>query len=140
MNTEDELRKLFGEARTALFRFEEALGKSGTEDRIRIYRIRIALGEAENVRRFNIEHTVPGCTCDEINAESGEDIKCIRLTHPDAVFTGEGSIAGNHQGFTDDDGNFYDRKQALKYAIKCGQIKNENSVIAPPWLFSEDRW
>jgi hypothetical protein len=37
----------------------------------------------------------------------------------------------------DQDGNFYNRVEAGRHAIECGQIEKLNN---PPELFSEDLW
>lgn len=42
------------------------------------------------------------------------------------------------QGFVDENGNFYNRKEAAKHAFECGQLPNNTEI--PNCLISEDLW
>jgi hypothetical protein len=44
------------------------------------------------------------------------------------------------QGFIDKNGKFYNRKDALKYALEIGQIENKEYLINSSVLTSEDLW
>lgn len=46
---------------------------------------------------------------------------------------------GDIQGFVTDDGKFLDRKEALKHAIACGQLKDKK-YKPDDALTSEDLW
>ena len=51
--------------------------------------------------------------------------------------TGE-KVLGERQGFVDKKMNFYNRKKAAQYAIRCGQIKELK--YSDTDLYSEDLW
>lgn len=44
------------------------------------------------------------------------------------------------QGFVDEEGKFYDRKEAFIIAKENGQMLDPNDPWAPPTLLSEDLW
>lgn len=46
-------------------------------------------------------------------------------------------ITKETQGFVDELGNFYTRKEALAHVLECGQI---TELKWPPTLYSEDLW
>jgi hypothetical protein len=43
-------------------------------------------------------------------------------------------------GFVNEAGKYFTKKEALIYAVKCGQLKSLESIISPPHLTSEDLW
>lgn len=43
------------------------------------------------------------------------------------------------QGFVDQTGKFYNRKEAYEYVIKCGQLQKDTNLIGSV-LTSEDLW
>jgi hypothetical protein len=53
--------------------------------------------------------------------------------------TGEGIDGNDEQGFLDDQNRFLDRRQALRHALACDQIKPGTQIRAGQ-LFSEDVW
>ena len=64
---------------------------------------------------------------------------CIRTINSIFDFNTTADSGGfREQGFIDEKGNYYDRKRAGIYAIKCGQIKELKYHKTD--LFSEDLW
>jgi hypothetical protein len=57
--------------------------------------------------------------------------------HHNLLQNAKGALKGGVQGFVDEDGKFYDRKEAEVYARECGQHTKKN--IGGP-LTSEDLW
>lgn len=49
-----------------------------------------------------------------------------------------GFLKKGTQGFVDENGKFYNRKDAAQHAFKCGQLPN--GTECPDILFSEDLW
>lgn len=71
-----------------------------------------------------------------------DDIIAIGKRHCDCIMalykiTNIKPVLGE-QGFVDEKMNFYDRKEAGEYAIKCGQIKELK--YSNDELYSEDLW
>lgn len=49
-----------------------------------------------------------------------------------------GFLKGGIQGFIDELGTFYNRRDAAKHAYDCGQLPNDK--ICPNCVISEDLW
>lgn len=51
-----------------------------------------------------------------------------------------GEIAASEQGFTDSDGNFLNRRAAMRVADESGQLNRKPGGYQGPDLYSEDLW
>lgn len=74
----------------------------------------------------------------------GEIISMMKPNrHCDILFSlikeGNSGFYESEQGFIDQQGNFLNRRDALKIALDNEQVKYDN-LVAPPELFSEDLW
>jgi len=49
-----------------------------------------------------------------------------------------GFLKNGVQGFVDDNGRFYTRREAARHAFECGQLPHDKKC--PEIIFSEDLW